>query len=148
MNKVLYIILFSTLLISQTIRGGVISDGLDLANIKVAEHQEYTRVVFYVNNWEGHSRAGTPADTTGSYRFVLSDDKKSIEVELLGYRSATLTNIPLVESISSIKRLVGEEYGDDSSLFYDIKLKDRVSKIEVFTLSNPTRVVLDIYAIR
>ena len=145
MSKLLYIILLSSLLISQTIKGGVISDGLDLADIKIAKHQEYTRVVFYTNFWEGHTKANTPADTAGGYKFVLSEDKMSIDVELSGYRSATVKNIVLVDSIKSIKALKGEEYADDSSIFYRIDLSKKASKIDVFTLTNPARIVLDIY---
>jgi len=145
MSKILYIILFSTLLISQTIKGGSISDGLDLAKIKVSEHKDYTRVVFYVNFWEGHSRPNTPADTTGGYKFVLSDDKKNIMVELLGFRSASIKNIVNVDSIKSFKRLTGEKYADDSSLFYNIELTNPSSSIKAFALENPSRVIIDIY---
>jgi len=145
MNKIIYIILLSTFLISQTIKGGTISDGLDLANIKMAKHQDYTRVVFYTNFWEGHNKANTPADTAGSYEFVLSDDKKNIDVELSGYRSSSVKNITTIDSIKSIKELRGEEYGDDSSIFYRIKLPNKASNIKAFTLENPARVVLDIY---
>jgi len=145
MSKILYIILFSTFLISQTITGGSISDGLDLSKVDIAKHKEYTRVVFHTNFWEGHSRANTPADTTGGYKFTLSSDNKSIEVELLGYRSATVKKIDTTDSIKSIKALKGEEYADDSSIFYRINLLNKASKIEAFTLDNPSRIVLDIY---
>ena len=145
MNKLLYIMLLSSYLISQTLRGGVISDGLDLANIKIAKHLEYTRVVFFANFWEGHKRADSVADNSGGYKFILSDDKMSVDIELLGYRSATLKSIIIVDTIKSIKALKGEEYGDDSSLFYRVNLLNRASRIEGFTLSNPARVVLDIY---
>jgi len=149
MNKIIYIILLSTLLISQTIKGGTITDGLDLANVKIAKHIDYTRVVFYVNFWEGHSKPNTPADTTGSYKFVLDENNKSIKIELSGFRSSTIKNIKqdikIVDSIKSIEELKGEEYGDDSSIFYNIVLKDKSSKIKAFTLENPSRIVLDIY---
>ncbi len=149
MNKIIYIILLSTLLISQTIKGGTITDGLDLANVKIAKHIDYTRVVFYVNFWEGHSKPNTPADTTGSYKFVLDENNKSIKIELSGFRSSTIKNIKkdikIVDSIKSIEELKGEEYADDSSIFYNIVLKDKSSKIKAFTLENPSRIVLDIY---
>jgi len=146
MNKIIYTILLSTFLISQTIKGGHISDGLDVANIKTAQHKDYTRVVFYVNFWEGHSKPNTPADTTGSYKIVLDEDNKSIEVELSGFRSATVnSDIKIVDSIKSIKELKGEEYADDSSIFYKITLRDNSSKIKAFTLDKPSRIVLDIY---
>jgi hypothetical protein len=145
MSKILYIILLSSFLISQTIKGGLISDGLDLAKVDIAKHKDYTRVVFHTNFWEGHSKPNTPADTTGIYKFILSDDNKSIEVELLGYRSASVKKIDTIDSIKSIKELKGEEYADDSSIFYKINLAKKASKIEVFTLDNPSRIVLDIY---
>jgi len=147
MNKLLYIIVLSTFLISQTIKGGDIADGLDVANIKIAKHSDYTRVVFYINFWEGHSKPNTPADTTGAYKFLLKDDNKSIEVELSGFRSATAKDIKIDKNniIKSIQELKGEEYADDSSIFYDINLKNKSSKIKAFTLDKPSRVVLDIY---
>ena len=145
MNKIIYIILLSTLLISQTIKGGTITDGLDVANIKIAKHTDYTRVVFHINFWEGHSKPNTPADTTGSYKFVLDENNTSIEVELSGFRSATIKDIKIVDSIKSIEELKGEEYADDSSIFYNINLADKSYKIKAFTLDNPSRIVLDIY---
>ncbi|MBL0721628.1 MAG: hypothetical protein JJV88_03505 [Sulfurovum sp.] len=145
MNKIIYIILLSTFLISQTIKGGEVAEGLDLADIKMAKHIDYTRVVFYVNWWEGHTKPNTPADTTGSYTFVLSDDNKSIEVELSGFRSATVKDIKLVDTIKSIEELKGEKYADDSSIFYKINLTDKASEIKAFTLKSPARIILDIY---
>jgi hypothetical protein len=145
MSKILYIILFSTFLISKTITGGTISDGLDLAKIDIAKHKDYTRVVFHTNFWEGHSKPNTPADITGGYKFTLSDDNTSIEVELLGYRSSSVKKIDTKDNIKSIKELRGERYADDSSIFYQINLLSKASKIEGFTLDNPSRIVLDIF---
>jgi hypothetical protein len=130
---------------SQLLKGGTVSDGLDVSAIKLGSHEKFTRIVFFVNYWEGHEQANTPAKSTGSYEFKLSDDSLSIEAQLLGFRSATASDIENNKStnIKSIKQLKGEEYGDDSSVFYKIELS-RPSSIKAFTLQDPSRIVLDI----
>ncbi len=142
---VLFLLLSSSFGVSQILKGGSISDGLDISAIKLGEHEKFTRIVFFVNNWEGHEQPNTPANTSGSYEFKLSKDSLSIQAELLGFRSATTTNPETNSSadIQSIEQLKGEEYGDDSSIFYQIKLSTP-SKIKAFTLENPSRIVLDI----
>ena len=42
--------------------------------------------------------------------------------------------------------LRGEAYGDDSSIFYKIRLR-HPAKLKVFHLYNPARIVLDIYGL-
>ncbi len=102
-------------------------------------------MVFHVNYWEGYTNplANTPSDTTGHYIFKLSDDNLSIEAIFSGFRSASFeypdTNNTIIKSITP---LIGELYNDDSSLSYQIKLRKPIG-IKVFTLENPTRIILD-----
>jgi len=131
----------------QVISGGGISDGLDLSNIRIGEHTGYTRIVFDVTYWEGYGspKAGKSADNVGHYKFTL-DENHSIEIEFSGFRSSSAkeTSVSAQSTVESIKMLRGEAYGDDSSIFYQILLR-HPSKLKVFHLYNPARIVLDIY---
>ena len=131
----------------QVISGGTVSDGLDLSNIRIGEHTEYTRIVFDVTYWEGYGapKAGSSSDNIGHYKFTLNQNH-SIEIEFSGFRSSSAkhTSVSAQSIVQSIKMLRGEAYGDDSSIFYQIRLQ-HPAKLKVFHLYNPARIVLDIY---
>lgn len=131
----------------QVISGGTVSDGLDLSKIRIGEHSEYTRIVFDVTYWEGYGtpKAGSSSDNVGHYRFTLHQNH-SIEIEFSGFRSSSAKNTRVSDQsiVKSIKMLRGEAYGDDSSIFYQIRLRYPV-KLKVFHLYKPARIVLDIY---
>jgi len=142
------VLLSSSLSLASTVvRGGSIGDGLDLSNIRVGEHTRYTRMVFHVNYSEGYGveLANTPANITGNYIFELDDTNLSIEATFSGFRSSSFElkdiNSTRVESMTP---LLGEEYADDSSLIYKIKLY-KPSKIKAFILYKPSRIILDIF---
>jgi len=134
----------------QVLSGGESADGLNLAAIRIGKHPTYTRIVFDVTYWAAYEKekAGKPADRVGHYRFVLQPDH-SIEVELAGFRSTTasIPQLPRGSIITSIRRLSGEAYGDDSSVFYRIGLK-RAAKMKAFYLKEPARIVLDIGGVK
>ncbi|MEA3434162.1 MAG: hypothetical protein U9R13_06230, partial [Campylobacterota bacterium] len=129
----------------QILSGGTISDGLDLSSIRIGEHADYTRIVFDVQYWEGYGapKAGTPSDNVGHYTFTL-EQNHTIEVEFSGFRSSSAKDVTVSEHsrVQSIKMLRGEAYGDDSSVFYKIRLR-YPARLKVFHLYNPARVVLD-----
>ncbi len=132
----------------QVLSGGTISDGLDLSHIRIGEHTGYTRIVFDVHYWEGYGapKAGTPSDNVGHYMFTL-EQNHSIEVEFSGFRSSSAKDVTVSgrSRVQSIKMLKGEAYGDDSSVFYKIRLHTP-AKLKVFHLYDPARIVLDIYS--
>lgn len=131
----------------QVLSGGTISDGLDLSHIRIGEHTGYTRIVFDVQYWEGHGapKAGTPSDNVGHYKFTL-EQNHTIEIEFSGFRSSSAKDVTVSghSRVQSIKMLKGEAYGDDSAVFYKIRLRGP-AKLKVFHLYSPARVVLDIY---
>ena len=133
----------------QVLSGGTISDGLDLSSIRIGEHAGYTRIVFDVKYWEGYGtpKAGTPSDNVGHYKFTL-DQNFTIEIEFSGFRSSSAKDVAISghSMVQSIKMLRGEAYGDDSSVFYRIRLRDP-ARLKVFHLYNPARIVLDISAL-
>jgi len=122
-----FLLLFSALAAEplQRLSGGEGADGLNLSDIRVGRHLEFTRIVFDVTYWQGYGKpqAGRPADKAGHYTFTLQPDLH-IEAELAGFRSTTavIPSLPKESIICSIKRLSGEEYGDDSAVFYRITL--------------------------
>ena len=130
----------------QVLSGGTISDGLDLSSIRIGEHTGYTRIVFDVKYWEGYGspKAGTSSDNVGHYKFTL-DQNHTIEIEFSGFRSSSAKNVSISGHglVQSIKMLRGEAYGDDSSVFYQIRLRSP-AKLKVFHLLSPARIVLDI----
>jgi len=130
----------------QVLSGGTISDGLDLSHIRIGEHTGYTRIVFDVQYWEGYGspKAGTSSDNVGHYTFTL-DQNHTIEIEFSGFRSSSAKDVTVSRHsrVQSIKMLKGEAYGDDSAVFYRIRLRDP-AKLKVFHLYNPARIVLDI----
>lgn len=132
----------------QVLSGGTVSDGLDISQIRIGEHAGYTRIVFDVQYWEGYGapKAGTSSGTVGHYQFTL-DQNHMIEVEFSGFRSGSAKDVSASEPsrVLSIKRLKGEAYADDSSIFYKIDLRSP-AKLKVFHLLNPARIVLDIYS--
>jgi len=134
----------------QVLSGGSISDGLDLSQIRIGEYSGYTRIVFDVNYWEGYGapKAGRSSDTVGHYKFTL-DQNHTIEIEFSGFRSSSAkeTVVSGHSRVRSIKMLRGEAYGDDSSVFYQIRLHGP-ARIKAFHLYNPARIVLDIYMVK
>lgn len=133
----------------QVLSGGSISDGLDLSAIRIGKHEAYTRIVFDIKYWEGYgtSKAGKSSDTVGHYRFSLND-KHRIEAEFSGFRSSSTKKVIKFKDsiIQSIEILRGEDYGDDSSVFYRISLR-KSARLKAFHLQNPARIVLDITAV-
>ena len=133
----------------QVLSGGTISDGLDLSSIRIGEHTGYTRIVFDVEYWEGYGvpKAGRSSDNVGHYIFTL-EQNHTIEIEFSGFRSSSAKDVTVSghRLVQSIKMLRGEVYGDDSSVFYQIRLRSP-AKLKVFHLLNPARIVLDISAL-
>ncbi len=131
----------------QVLSGGTVSDGLDLSQIRIGEHTGYTRIVFDVQYWEGYGapKAGTSSDTVGHYKFTL-DQNHMIEVEFSGFRSSSAKDVAVSKHsrVQFIKRLKGEAYSDDSTVFYRIDLCGP-ARLKVFPLYDPARIILDIY---
>jgi len=129
----------------QVAEGGSISDGLSISAIRTGTHPTYSRIVFDIVYWRGNKEnAGKPSKDIGHYRFTLNE-KNILNVELSGFRSTSIKSMVDIHDtrIKSIRLLTGEEYGDDSSIFYTIQLRNR-AKLKVFHLYNPARIVLDI----
>jgi len=129
----------------KIIKGGTITDGLQVSNIRIGVHQNFTRIVFDVDFWEGAENYHTKKPSNTGFHIIKIDKNHHILIELSGYRANKVDtiDIPKYTNITSINVLKGEEYADDSSIFYSIQLKHNAN-IKVFSLLNPTRLVVDI----
>ena len=127
--------------------GGERADGLDVTEIRVAQHEAYDRFVFNAVNWEGleADEVGKPAASMGAYDVEFQGNR--LVLTLNGYRafSAEIPTITSVQWVKNITRLMGEEYADDSGVSLLFTLKDN-SCYKAFTLQQPARIVLDIGA--
>jgi hypothetical protein len=143
---ILFFVLFASQIHGDILKGGSIGDGYDLASIEVGEHDGYTRVVFGIKYWEGDTENGGKLVDDGGHYIFSMEKNDVILADFSGFRSAT-TTIPSFEDHPLIKEIIllrGEEYADDSSVYFHIVLHKK-GKIEASYLTNPARFVLDIY---
>jgi len=118
---------------------GVISDGLDVRQIREGKHNDGIRLVFDIY------KDSKPASTVGRYNGKHLINQKDIEVVLNGYRKFS-ASLPSFSQYSIIEKIYFEEYSDDSGFKVHIKLR-RDAKVKIFDLKNPARIVFDIKSI-
>jgi hypothetical protein len=123
-------------LTKTTFSGGKVQDGLEVKEIRQGRHEGYIRLVFDVHS-EGQS-----ADSVGPYNVKYHIEKNTIEVVLNGYRKFSAP-LPRFSSSSIVKELYFGTYLDDSGFKFNINLRHK-SKIRVFDLKQPARLVIDI----
>jgi hypothetical protein len=118
---------------------GIITDGLDVRQIREGKHEGYIRLVFDVYN------DAQAAKDVGHYDAKYHKSKKDISVILHGYRkfSASLPSFP---HYSVIEQIHFDQYPDDSGFKFHIKLREN-AKVRIFDLKNPARIVFDIKSI-
>jgi hypothetical protein len=118
---------------------GIITDGLDVREIREGKHKDYIRLVFDVYN------DAKAAKDVGRYDAKYHKSKKDISVILHGYRkfSASLPSFP---SSSVIEQIHFDQYPDDSGFKFHIKLRKNAT-VKIFDLKNPARIVFDIKSI-
>jgi hypothetical protein len=114
----------------------VVSNGLDVKQIREGKHEGYIRLVFDVYN------DAQAAKDVGHYDAKYHKSKKDISVILHGYRkfSASLPSFP---HYSVIEQIHFDQYPDDSGFKFHIKLREN-AKVRIFDLKNPARIVFDI----
>ncbi len=112
------------------------SSGLDVHNIRVGQHDDYTRLVMDI--YKGSHKA----KSVGSYSAKYYANRDEIVVTLSGYSkfSAPLPSFPLN---SIIKQIVFDEQKSDNSYRFSIKLR-KEAKVRIFDLKNPARLAFDI----
>jgi len=112
------------------------SSGLDVHNIRVGQHDDYTRLVMDIY------KSSHKAKFVGSYSAKYYANRDEIIVILSGYSkfSAPLPSFP---SNSIIKQIVFNNKKSDNSYRFSIKLRQE-AKVRIFDLKNPARLVFDI----
>jgi len=120
----------------ESFDGGKITDGLEVKKIRVGRHEDYVRLVFDIYE------EGVAAMAVGDYKAHYNKAKNDIEVLLNGYRKFS-ASLPSFGVSSPIEQIYFENYRDDSAYKFHIKLRGE-SKVRIFDLENPARLVIDI----
>lgn len=100
---------------STPLKGGSISDGLDVNKIEYQNYKSFERFIFHVVHWEGAGEAleGKAAGTTGHYELIPVNSNE-LQLYLGGFRALS-AKLPSPTN-TKMKRLRGEEYEDDSTI--------------------------------
>lgn len=124
-------------------KGGVVTDGQDLSNIRYGNHDQYERLVLDLTDWQ---KTGTDAVVSDPchYETTISDTGKEITITLSGVRAASagLPSFPESSNISAINVFYPS---DDSTIGLTLTLKNS-SSYKVFSLKEPGRIVIDVMA--
>ena len=121
--------------------GGVITDGLDMATMRISHSPEKTRIVF-----DSYTQSGNKVSVSGHYNFKYVPDERRIVLIVNGYRkfSALGSDRKRTFSKSSIvKKVYLDKYLDDSGFKCIIDLRMN-AKVNVFDIKEPGRIVVDI----
>ncbi len=123
--------------------GGKPSDGLQIDAVRHGRQPEYERLVFDVSHWS-KSSPNAPAATAGFYTVQKVVNRNALVVEFSGYRGTEVREMqfPADSLYTKLSLLTGEEWGDDSAIFYEVQTKQPPC-FRIFGLMEPARVVLD-----
>lgn len=127
--------------ITATVRGGAITDGKDLKDIRWAKHQGYERIVLDI--YEGaYDRKGPAAEVPGSYEITYEYYPYRFSIVLNGIRAVT-ANFNDLKKSDLIKDSYRTPYLDDSGMEFAIELHKPV-EYKIYELHRPARIVIDI----
>ena len=120
-------------------KGGRITDGLDMKNIRLGKDETHTRLVFDSYNTQGSS------NFSGHYTFTYDPKYQRIVAIIHGYRKfSALKDTKVRYYTNSIVQSVSlNPYKDDSAFKFTIQLKQD-AQVNIFELKEPGRIVVDI----
>jgi len=125
-------------------QGGEMSEDLDVRSVRWHQHKGYERVVFDVSKYDGVFGSAPYKDTgeVGIYQIGIEvKNGLSIDGELSGYRAFS-ARAPSFKKSKLINKM--EIFPNDiQSFLFSLELKKPAS-YKVFTLKNPTRIIIDI----
>lgn len=127
-------------------RGGSVSDGLDVGNIRRGRHVSFDRLVFDVAWWEGAGGdARLPAASSGHFQVEPVKVGQEYAIELGGFRafSASLPVFSGTGRVMYLTRRKGEAYEDDSTIALLIGIRPGLC-YRAFALTDPARIVIDV----
>ena len=110
--------------------------GLDVHNIRVGQHDDYTRLVMDIYE-DSHK-----ATSVGSYSAKYYANRGEIVVMLNGYSNFS-ASLPSFPSNSIIDQIEVNIHNSKSGYRFSIKLRQD-AKVKIFDLKNPARLVFDI----
>jgi len=118
---------------------GVVEKSLDVVKVREGRHEGYLRLVFDIYS------NGKSAKKVGQYDAKYIRTQKDIVVTLHGYQkfSAPLPSFP---HDSTIEQIYFEQYPANKGFKFHIKLREE-SKVRIFNLEKPARLVFDIKSI-
>ena len=126
---------------NKNISTGIITDGLNMKEIRVSQSPARTRIVF-----DSYSTANTKASTSGHYTFKYDAKKHRITLIVNGYRNFTALGLNKTRTFSAnsmIEKIYLVPYKDDSGFQCNIDLR-KGAKVNAFDLKAPGRIVIDI----
>jgi len=127
--------------------GGIASEGLDLGMIRLGKHGNTERLVF--DSYKQDNKSETPsvhATHSGKYHFIYAPQKKLIVATINGYKGFSalsgnkIRRFDKSDTIDSVRLL---KTPHKNSYKFVIILK-RPADINVFDLTHPARIVVDI----
>ena len=121
---------------SQHFEGGTVSDGLNIKTVRKAEHDSYIRLVFDSDG------VNSKVAKVGSYKVDYEPSKKRVSIVLSGYRAFS-AKFPTFSNSSIVEKIDFAKYLDDSGYKLYINLRE-TTKIKVFALESPARLVIDV----
>ncbi len=130
--------------------GGTVSDGLDMAVVRLGQSSSYARLIFDSYKWEGHDTLPTKkVEHSGTYIFTHEPSKNRITAIIDGYRGFSALagdQSELYRDNHMVKTIRLNKYLDGSGFKFVIELKQD-AKVYVYELHNPGRIIVDIMSI-
>lgn len=116
------------------------SQGLDIANIRISNSLERTRVVF--DSYD----SGVKASSSGSYTYTYNPSQKNIILTLKGYSNISALGSSKVRTYphSSLVKKISVDNGKDTGDIVGIITLRENADIKIFDIKEPGRIVVDI----
>lgn len=123
-----------------TVKGGILTDGIDVSKIRLANQKKYERLVldFKEFSFDG---SGSKVSKPCYFEVQIVDGNKSI-ITLNGARGIT-ADLPALDSGNLIETIEKVYPEDDSMVQLIINYKKSINQ-RIFELHNPGRLVIDI----
>lgn len=128
---------------SGSFSGGTSATGQDIASARYGNHQSFERIVFDIYEWIG-GQPTTPVDNIGAYAAIISEDGKTIRININGALDAYADNLTLdLKGSANIQSVQYANSGNGEMVSIVIHLA-KPSQYKVFSLKLPAKLVVDV----